>query len=189
MAQQHDQMIKYTTAIRTGTAQTEDILRRFTRENVQHPTYRALSELGKVCKTIFLCRYLGSLELRHEIQEALNVIEHWNNVNDFIRFGKGGDFATNQLDEQEISMLALHLVQICLVYINTLMIQRVLDGRDWMSRLTKKDRRGLTPLLFGHVNPYGSFRLDMSTRLPLDPVRIGPQQAGYQLNLYDESVG
>ena len=41
--------------------------------------YRALSELGKVCKTIFLCRYLGSLELRHEIQEALNVIEHWNN--------------------------------------------------------------------------------------------------------------
>jgi TnpA family transposase len=38
----------------------------------------------------------GSLELRHEIQEALNVIEHWNNVNDFIRFGKGGEFATNQ---------------------------------------------------------------------------------------------
>jgi TnpA family transposase len=189
MAQQHDQMIKYTTALRTGTAQTEDILRRFTRENVQHPTYRALSELGKVCKTIFLCRYLGSLDLRHEIQEALNVIEHWNNVNDFIRFGKGGDFATNQRDEQEISMLALHLVQICMVYINTLMIQRVLDGQGWMSRLTKEDRRGLTPLLFGHVNPYGSFRLDMSTRLPLDPVRIGPQQAGHQLNLYDESVG
>jgi hypothetical protein len=59
------------------------------------------------------------------------VIEHWNNVNDFIRFGKGGELATNQLDEQETSMLALHLVQICLVYINTLMIQRVLDGPDW----------------------------------------------------------
>jgi len=101
------------------------------------------------------------LELRHEIQEALNVIEHWNNVNDFIRFGKGGEFATNQLDEQEISMLALHLVQICLVYINTLMIQRVLESPDRMSRLTKEDRRGLTPLLFGHTTPYGSFRLDM----------------------------
>ena len=189
IAQQYDQLIKFTTAIRMGTAQTEDILRRFTRENVQHPTYRALSELGKVCKTVFLCRYLGSLELRHEIQEALNVIEHWNNVNDFIRFGKGGEFATNQLDEQEISMLALHLVQICLVYINTLMIQRVLDGPEWISRLTKEDRRGLTPLIFGHTTPYGSFRLDMNTRLPLDPVRIGPRPVGYQLNLYDESVG
>ena len=50
------------------------------------------------------------MALRHEIQEALNVIEHWNNVNDFIRFGKGGDFATNQLEEREISMLAQHLV-------------------------------------------------------------------------------
>ncbi len=119
----------------------------------------------------------------------MNVIEPWNNVNDFIRFGKGGEFATNQLDEQEISMLALHLLQICMVYINPLMIQRVLDGQDWMTRLTEADRRGLTPLLFSHVNPYGGFRLDMSTRLALDPVRIGPQSAGYQLNLYDESIG
>ncbi len=117
------------------------------------------------------------------------MIEHWNNVNDFIRFGKGGEFATNQLDEQEISMLALHLLQICLVYVNTLMIQRVLDKQNWLARLTETDRRGLTPLLFSHVNPYGSFRLDMSTRMPLDPVRIGPQSAGYQLSLYDENVG
>jgi TnpA family transposase len=179
-------MVKYTTALRTGTAQTEDILRRFTRNNAQHPTYQALAELGRACKTIFLCRYLGSLELRHEIQEALNVIEHWNNVNDFIRFGKGGDFATNQMEEREISMLALHLLQICLVYINTLMIQRVLDDQDWMDRLTETDRRGLTPLLFRHVNPYGSFLLDMTTRIPLDPLRIGPQPAGPQLRLYED---
>ncbi len=187
--QQYDQMVKYATALRTGTARTEDILRRFTRSNVQHPTYRALAELGRACKTAFLCRYLGSLALRHEIHEALNVIEHWNNVNDFIRFGKGGEFAANQLDEQEIGMLALHLLQICLVYVNTLMIQRVLENQNWMARLTETDRRGLTPLLFSHVNPYGSFRLDMSTRMPLDPVRIGPQSAGYQLSLYDENVG
>ena len=41
MYQQYDQMVKYATALRTGTAQTEDILRRFTRNNVQHPTYRS----------------------------------------------------------------------------------------------------------------------------------------------------
>ena len=114
------------------------------------------------------------------------MIEHWNNVNDFIRFGKGGDFATNQMEEREISMLALHLLQICLVYINTLMIQRVLDDQDWMDRLTETDRRGLTPLLFRHVNPYGSFLLDMTTRIPLDPLRIGPQPAGPQLRLYED---
>ena len=55
---QYDQMIKYTTALRLGTAETEAILRRFTRSNVQHPTYKALAELGKAIKTLFLCRYL-----------------------------------------------------------------------------------------------------------------------------------
>jgi TnpA family transposase len=49
-------MIKYTAALRLGTAETEAILRRFTRSNVQHPTYKALAELGKAIKTLFLCR-------------------------------------------------------------------------------------------------------------------------------------
>jgi TnpA family transposase len=48
-----DQMVKYTTALRLGTAETEAILRRFTRNNVQHPTYKGLAELGKAIKTIF----------------------------------------------------------------------------------------------------------------------------------------
>lgn len=54
--QQYDQMDKYTTALRLGTEETEAILRRFTRSNVQHPTYKAFGELGKAVKTIFLCR-------------------------------------------------------------------------------------------------------------------------------------
>jgi TnpA family transposase len=37
IAQQYDQLIKFTTAIRVGTAQTEDILRRFTREKYTAP--------------------------------------------------------------------------------------------------------------------------------------------------------
>jgi TnpA family transposase len=51
--QQYDEMVKYATALRLGTAETEAILRRFTRNNLQHPTYRALAELGKAVKTIF----------------------------------------------------------------------------------------------------------------------------------------
>ena len=62
------------------TADAESILRRFTRNNRQHPTYKTLSELGKTCLTIFLCRYLNLLSLRYIIQEGLNIIEQWNRV-------------------------------------------------------------------------------------------------------------
>lgn len=162
---QYDEMIKYATALRLGTAEAEAILRRFTRNNPTHPTYLALSELGKAVKTIFLCDYLRLEALRYEVHEALNVIELWNGVNDFIFCGKAGEIATNRRDEQELVMLALHLLQNCLVYINTLMIQRVLAEPAWKNRLTLEDLRGLTPLIYAHVNPYGSFRLDMKERL------------------------
>jgi hypothetical protein len=49
-----------------------------------------------------------------------------------------------------------------------------------------KTRRPQVTTGFLLVYPYGSFRLDMSTRLPLDPGRIAPQPAGYQLSLYKD---
>jgi hypothetical protein len=32
------------------------------------------------------------------------------------------------------------------------------------------DLRALTPLTWGHINPYGTFRLDLDERLLIDPV-------------------
>jgi hypothetical protein len=65
-------------------------------------------------------------------------------------------------------MLALHLLQNCLIYVNTLMIQRLLAEPAWRARMTPEDWRGLTPLIYHHVNPYGLFRLDLSIRLDLE---------------------
>lgn len=162
-------MIKYATALRLGTAEAEIILKRFNRSSgPQHPTHRALLELGKAVKTIFLCQYLHSEAIRREIQEGLNVVEQWNGANDFIYFGRSGEMTSNRLEHQELAMLCLHLLQISLVYVNTLMIQSVLADSRWMKRMQSEDWRALTPLIWQHINPYGVFLLDMSARLQLD---------------------
>jgi TnpA family transposase len=46
IAQQYHEMVKYATAMRLGTADAEAILQRFSRSDVQHPSYAALAELG-----------------------------------------------------------------------------------------------------------------------------------------------
>jgi len=163
-----DAMVKHAVALKLGMADAESILRRFNRNNIQHPLYKALFELGKVIKTIFLCRYLSSEEMRREVHEGLNVVESWNSTNGFIFYGKAGELATNRRENQEISLLCLHLLQASLVYINTLMIQGVLGDPEWLKRMTIRDLAALSPLLTQHINPYGRFDLDMDARIPLE---------------------
>jgi hypothetical protein len=84
------------------------------------------------------------------------------------KYGRHGEFTTNRREGQELTMLSLHLLQISLVYIQTLLFQQILAEPAWMDNMTKEDLRALTPLIYSNVNPYGTIRLDMTERLAIE---------------------
>ena len=65
-------------------------------------------------------------------------------------------------------MLALHLLQNGMIYVNPLMLRQVLAQPHWRQKLEPRDVSVLTPLIWEHVNPYGRFELDMNARILLD---------------------
>lgn len=169
----YNEVIKHTTALKIGTVEPDVMIKHFSKDNYEHPVYKALTEIGKAVKTIFLCRYISSEELRIEINDALNVVERLNGIMDFIFYGKLGEISTNNREDQELAVVCLHLLQVCMVYINTLIIQEALSDPIWKSKLTAEDMRALTPLIHSHINPYGLFLLDLNTRLKIENTMTG----------------
>ncbi len=161
----YDEAVKHLVALKTGLVEADVFIKRFSKDNYKHPAYKALCEIGKAAKTIFLCDYLQHEELRIEINEGLNIVERLNSVMNFFFYGKLGEVNSNDPEEQELSILCLHLLQACAVYINTLLIQEILSDPMWRNRLTPEDYRALSPLIHSHFNPYGTFLLDLAKRL------------------------
>jgi hypothetical protein len=53
-------------------------------------------------------------------------------------------------------------------YVNTRMVQSVLSDPHCTARLSTEDYRGLTPLIYAHINPYGRFDVDLDKRINFD---------------------
>jgi hypothetical protein len=102
-----------------------------------------------------------------ETEAGLNVVEAWNDANAVICYGCGGDISTNRREEVEMTARCLRILQAALIHVNTLMFQDVLVGQARAGLLGEADRRGLTPLFWQHVRPYGEARLDMGSRLSI----------------------
>ena len=168
MKENYDEVIKHAVALKIGTVDPDVLIKRFSKDNYSHPVYKALTEIGRAVKTIFLCKYLMSEELRIEIHEALNVVETLNSVMGFIFYGKLGEISTNLKDDQELAVACLHLIQVCMSHINTLIIQATLPESGLLNKLTSEDKRALTTLFHAHINPYGLFPLDLGQRLIIE---------------------
>ena len=64
-----------------------------------------------------------------------------------------------------------------LVFVNTLMIQRIHTDPPWTTPLETWDLAAPSPLVYHHINPYGLFEMDLDARIPLGDMTAEPVPA------------
>ena len=93
-------MMRVAPSIKAGKLLPSTILRRLASYSHKNKLYQAFNQLGRVVRTIFLLKYLDSVDLRRVIGVATNKSERWNKFLRWINFGGRGLIAEVARDEQ-----------------------------------------------------------------------------------------
>jgi len=182
IAENWDAILRLTASIQLKYCTASQIFKRLNSYSRQHPVYQALKDYGKIIKTVYLLRFIDSLELRQAIQKQLNVIELANRFSSAVSVANGGEmiFATHR--EQLISDACKNLIKSAITCWNYLFltrhIQQINNVKEKLE-LIEHIKAG-TAIAWRHIYFNGLF--DFSDEYLMDSFNLLSSQ-NYDLNL------
>jgi TnpA family transposase len=170
-------MLQVVLSIQAGVVMPSMLLRKLGTYNRRSRLSRAFRELGRVERTLFLLRFISSVEVRRTIRAETTKIEAYNDFLDWISFG-GPVIKSGDPVEQEKQLKYASLVA------NAIMLSNVADMTVVLSNMAEEGHT-VTPSLVGCLSPYtrehirrfGQYVLDMDDL----PEPLNPQPLPFEL--------
>ena len=88
--EQWDEILRFVTTIKLGHCKASTLIKRLNSYSQQHPLYKALKELGRLYKTVFILQYVDQPAIRKSTKRVLSKIENSN------KFAKAITHGNNQ---------------------------------------------------------------------------------------------
>jgi TnpA family transposase len=170
-----DDILRVMGSLLHGTVNPTELMRSLLRSQRPSALTRAIRELGRIVKTIYLLKYVDDPHYRRRILVQLNRGEARWGVARTICFGRRGEIRKRYREGQEDQLGALGLVVNAAVLWQTIYMNealKVLEQRGM--QLSDEDISRLSPLIHFNLNVLGrySFRLaDSVARGELRPLR------------------
>ena len=162
-------MIRLAGSLKLGHLKAADIMRTLQVRDKPTTLARALSEVGRIAKTVHILRYVDDPTFRRRILTQLNHTELRHRLGRRIHHGERGEIRSPLQRGQEEQLGSLGLALNAVVHWNAIYMQEAIKQlrRDGMD-VRDEDLSHLSPLIWRHLNFLG--RYDFS--LP-DTVRNG----------------
>ena len=157
--EQYDQLVRVAASLKNRTAPAHVVLQRLINSTGSDRVATALTNLGRIVKTIYILRYLSDEDLRRRVQRQLNRGESRHNLARWLFFANRGEFRTGDYEEIMNKASCLSLLSNAVLVWNTLEITKIINQlKSGGEEIENEDLRQISPLLFGHVIPNGTYR-------------------------------
>lgn len=161
--QHWDDMMRVAGSLKLGTVHASELLKTLLKSDKPSGLAKAIIEVGRINKTLYLLNYIDDEDYRRRILTQLNRTEGRHSVARIICHGQRGEIRKRYREGQEDQLGALGLVTNAVILWNTIYMQKALDYlRQEGLEINPEDESRLSPLSYRHINVLGnySFRLE-----------------------------
>jgi TnpA family transposase len=172
IAEHWEDLLRLAGSLKLGTVQASGLIR--TLQTKDRPTRlaRALEEVGRLVKTLYLLRYIEDEAYRRRILVQLNRGEGRHQLARVVFHGKRGELRQRYREGQEDQLGALGLVVNVIVLWNTIYMDAALDQlRASGFDVRDEDVARLSPLGFDHINMLGRYAFTLPEKVARGELR------------------
>ena len=156
--QHWDDMLRIAGSLKLGTVQASELIRSLLKSERPSSLARAIIDVGRINKTIYLLNFIENKEYRRRILTQLNRGEGRHAVARIICHGQRGEIKKRYREGQEDQLGALGLVTNAVVLWNTLYMDSALNHmQDKGLSIKQEDISRLSPLQHSHINVLGHY--------------------------------
>jgi TnpA family transposase len=156
-----DDFVRIVASISNATCSAVTVLERFGSAAQGNSTYKAAKHLGRLQRTIFLCRYLTNAEFRAEIRRLLTQVEHSHNLKRAIYSGQMAHDRGREVEQLITISAALTLLANMVQFWNAVEIQAAIAKVSLSGMNVPVDVvKSISPCRYGHINLRGVLEFD-----------------------------
>jgi TnpA family transposase len=156
----YDDILRLAYSIKEGKVSGSLIMGKLGSYARQNSLAKALSELGKIEKTIFILDYLSDEDFRRKIQIGLNKGEAMNALARAIFFGKYGILHEKDIQGQLQRATALSIIINAITLWNTIYLPKVVEKLKEKEEVKEDFLKHVSPLGWEHINFIGQYNFD-----------------------------
>ena len=175
-----DEVLRIGLSIEERTVAPSTVLKKLAALPRTNMLSRALREIGRIERTLFMIEWYSDPALRSRCRAGLNKGEAGNKLTRAVFFHERGEIRDGSFESQAFRASALNLVVSAIILWNTVYLSRVVDHlRAKGNDLPEDLLRHASPQIWGHINLIGTYDWSGKARPPsgeFRPLRI-PQPA------------